>query len=192
MRIATWVLIGATFLAGGVACSGSQTGTTPEGTDTAAPVDTGMATAAPTSMPTAAPTMTATAEPTASTPPPPAKPAWKDMNFDQRKEVMKTVVMPLMSKEFQEVDAKKFKDFSCTTCHGAGAKDGKFKMPNPALPKLSPKDSFKKHMDKSPKITEFMMKKVTPEMQQALNAPPFDMATHEGFGCGACHLISDK
>jgi hypothetical protein len=62
-------------------------------------------------------------------------------------------------------------------------------MPNPALPKLNPKDGFKAHMDKDPEMTKFMMEQVLPEMAKALGTTPFDPATKSGMMCGACHLI---
>jgi hypothetical protein len=120
---------------------------------------------------------------------PPAAATWKDMNHDQRMELMKTVVMPKMKTEFADFDAKKYADFKCATCHGDGVKDGSFKMPNPKLPKLSAADGFKKHMAKTPAITKFMMAKVVPDMASMLNEQPYDPATHQGFGCGECHLM---
>ena len=41
-----------------------------------------------------------------------------------------------MKKVFQAYDAKAYAKFTCATCHGDGATDGKFKMPNAKLPKL--------------------------------------------------------
>ena len=67
--------------------------------------------------------------------------------------------------------------------------DGKFKMPNPKLPKLSFTDGFKKHMDKKPEITKFMMEKVVPEMATLLGTQPYDPKTQKGFGCAGCHVV---
>ena len=114
------------------------------------------------------------------------------MTKDQRKELMKTVVLPGMKTVFQELDAKAFADMTCVNCHGEGAKQGKFDMPNPKLPKLDPKDGFAKHMKKSPKVTKFMMEHVAPEMVKLLNVPPYDPKTNEGFGCFNCHTMAGK
>jgi hypothetical protein len=172
------------------ACGGGQT-TTPN-PDGPTPLPTDQPTAMPTSEPTmamtadAAPTMSASASATPTTPPAPT--AWKDMNHDQKIEFMKAKVMPAMMADFQAFDAKKFKDFTCATCHGPGAKEGKFKMPNDKLPKLSPADNFKKHA-KQKAMLDFMMQKVTPTMTSLLGAQPFDPKSMQGFGCGGCHVM---
>jgi len=121
-------------------------------------------------------------------PPPSGK--WSDMNRDQRMTYMKKVVLPKMKQTFSAFDAKEFEHMTCLTCHGAGAKDGSFKMPNPDLPKLSPEGGFKKHMDQKPEITKFMMSKVLPNMAELLNTQPYDANTHLGFGCFGCHAIA--
>jgi hypothetical protein len=120
-------------------------------------------------------------------PPPSGK--WSDFNKDQRLAYMKKVVLPKMKETFTAFDPKEFEHVTCLTCHGGGAKDGSFKMPNPDLPKLSPDGGFKKHMDKKPEITKFMMSKVLPDMAQLLNTQPYDPKTHLGFGCFGCHAI---
>lgn len=130
----------------------------------------------------------------ASTAPPAAPGApkqWAAMSPQERLDHMKKTVAPRMKAVFQAHDANEFKDFGCATCHGEGAKDGRFAMPNPALPKLSPADGFKKQRDEHPKGTQFMMDRVTPEMAAALGVPPFDPATRQGFGCFGCH-VEDK
>lgn len=100
---------------------------------------------------------------------------------------MKTVVVPRMKSVFQKQDAEHFAEFGCQTCHGAGAKQGRFKMPNAALPALNPAGGFKVHMDEHPNDTKFMMEQVVPEMAAALGESPFDPKTGEGFGCFECH-----
>src|SRR5689334_13843586 len=165
-------------------CGGTQpeAETAPPAPPSAAPAPV-EAPAAPSAAP-AAPSASApapSAEPAA-----PAKTAWKDMSTDQKKEVMKTVVYPAMKTLFQEFDAKRFSDVTCMTCHGPGAKEGKFNMPNPKLPQLDPKDGFKKHQKKA-EILKFMMEKVTPTMAKLLDVPPYDPATNQGFGCFNCH-----
>ncbi len=180
-------------IAAAAACGGGKT-QTDQPVDTAVPTS-DMPDVPPTSDPTAAPTATETAAPTATatTPPPPAKKTWKEMNLDERKKFMATEVMPVMSKHFQDFDAKEFAKFECVTCHGDAGKGDKatFKMPNPKLPKLDAKDNFKKH-EKKKKELDFMMQKVTPEMQKILGAQPFDPASGQGFGCGSCHEMAKK
>jgi hypothetical protein len=120
-------------------------------------------------------------------PPPSGK--WNEMNRDQRMAYMKKVVMPKMKEVFVSFDAKEFDHFTCMTCHGGGAKDGSFKMPNPELPKLNPEGGFKKHHEKDPAMTKFMMAKVLPEMAQFLHTEPYDPQKKIGFGCFGCHAI---
>lgn len=147
--------------------------------------------AAPDAPPAAEPAPAPADAPAAETPaaPPAAKVAWKDMNKDQRIEHMKNVVLPKMKESFAAFDAKEFGAMNCATCHGEGAKEGSFKMPNPKLPKLSMAGGFKKHMDKEPAATKFMMEKVVPDMAGLLDTQPFDPKTNQGFACGNCHTI---
>lgn len=126
-------------------------------------------------------------EPEPEPEPEPAKPTWATMSHEQQVEHMKMVVTPKMAAVFQEFDAKKYKEFGCPTCHGPGAKEGKFDMPNKKLPKLNAKDNFAKHMKKHKKVTEFMMQKVVPEMAGTLEMEPYNPETQKGFGCGGCH-----
>ena len=96
--------------------------------------------------------------------------------------------MPKMHDLFAGFDAAKFGEMKCATCHGAGAADGSFKMPNPGLPKL-PMDprGFKALSASQPKTFEFMAKHVEPTMADLLGVPPFDPKTMKGFGCFDCH-----
>jgi hypothetical protein len=114
--------------------------------------------------------------------------AWKDMTHDERHYYMKETVFPKMKGEFAAFDAKDFAGMKCVTCHGDGAKDHTFKMPNPKLPGLpATEDGFKQLQAKHPEIMKFMMEKVVPDMAVMLGEAPYNPATHQGFGCFRCH-----
>jgi len=101
---------------------------------------------------------------------------------------MKSAVMPKLGPMFHDLDAKAYAEPKCTLCHGAGAKDGTFKMPNPALPKLpTTPEGMKKLHDQKPAVVEFMSKQVVPTMANLLGEQPYDMKTQKGFGCFECH-----
>ncbi len=109
------------------------------------------------------------------------------MDKAARGKYMKDVVMPKMKEVFTAFDPK-YSDMKCTTCHGSAALSGSFAMPNAELPKL-PEDmaKFKELAAKNPKMTEFMLKQVKPEMAKLLNEPEWTPETKAGFGCTNCH-----
>jgi hypothetical protein len=76
----------------------------------------------------------------------------------------------------------------CKTCHGAGADDGSFKMPNADLPKLDMKAMKAKH----PKALEFMMKQVKVKMAALIGEKEYSEKTPNGFGCMNCHTMPAK
>lgn len=118
---------------------------------------------------------------------------WEHMTFDQRKQHMKTIVFPELKKAFQAFDAKKYKNFTCATCHGDGATDGKFKMPNPKLPKLPPptdREEFMALQQKKPEIAKFMGTTVKPKVAQLLGLPEWSPQSPKGFGCYDCHTMA--
>jgi hypothetical protein len=101
---------------------------------------------------------------------------------------MKSAVMPKMGPMFHDFDAKTFAEPRCALCHGAGVKDGTFKMPNPDLPKLpATPDGFKKLAAEKAQIMEFMGKHVVPTMAALVGEAPYDPKTQKGFGCFECH-----
>jgi hypothetical protein len=129
----------------------------------------------------------ATGAQTAGTAAPPGT-AWKDMNHEQRLAYMKSTVFPKMKDLFSAYDNSRYGDMTCKTCHGQGAVDATFMMPNPALPKLpATMEGFQKLAAEKPKAAEFMGKQVVPTMANFLGEQPFDMQTKQGFGCMRCH-----
>jgi hypothetical protein len=185
-------------LALAAACGGAQpepvqpTGPSPssnalpsESAPSASP-STGTAPAASSAAPAASTPPATTSAPAAGGAPGPGQ--WDTWSHDQKMAYMKSDVMPKMSAAFHDFDTKKYGEAKCTLCHGKGASDGSFKMPNPDLPKLpATPDGFKKLAQQKPKYMEFMGKQVKPTMAQLLGEPELDPATGKGFGCFECH-----
>lgn len=138
--------------------------------------------------PEPAPAATETA-PTAEAPPAPAAAApekWSEaLTHEQKAAFMKTHVVPRMAPIFQAVNAERYKEFGCKTCHGPEFKD----HPPEFLPALEFKDGKLTAMTEKPEITKFMMEKVVPEMANILGEQPYNPETKTGFGCGECHQI---
>jgi len=116
---------------------------------------------------------------------------FKDMNLDERTEFMKTVVLPKTKELFVAFDPK-FDKMNCETCHGDGAKDGTWKMPNPKIKPLpATEEAFMAWIQKEPdeaKWTQFMAEKLEPEMGKLLQLSVFDPKTKTGeFSCHNCH-----
>lgn len=121
--------------------------------------------------------------------------AWKDMTAPQKKAYMKAAVMPTMKPIFQTFDGKKFKTFTCATCHGEDGADRKFKMPSNGIhPLPNTPAAFQAKMKEEPtwpKWTEFMSQKVEPAMGKLLDVPVFDpkKPVKGAFSCGNCHKL---
>ena len=136
--------------------------------------------------------------PKPATPPPPAaKLAWKDMNADQRFEFMKTNVLPAAKAKFQAFDAKKYAEFDCSTCHGDGAEDGSYEMPNPKIKPLpATEEAYMAWIAKdadAASYTKFMSGEIVPMMADLLGEKAFDPATPTGtFSCPACHTMAGE
>ena len=115
---------------------------------------------------------------------------WEHMSFDERKKLMKVAVLPQLKEAFQAYDTKRYKKFSCATCHGDGATDGKFKMPNAGLPKLpTPGDEagMKALQQKKPEAMKFMHDVVMPKTAGLIGLALWSPQNMKGFGCYSCH-----
>lgn len=131
------------------------------------------------------------------TTPEPAKPTvWKDMNLDQRTTYMKEVVLPKTKEIFVAFDAK-YQTMDCVTCHGDGAADGTFEMPNGKIKPLpNSEEAFMAWVAKEPeagRYAQFMSEKLEPLMGELLQEAVFDPKTKTGeLGCTTCHMLIDS
>jgi hypothetical protein len=155
----------------------------PASTDTSSAATTSSAPAATDTSTSTAPTASGS---TAGGPPQP----WDSMSHDAKLAYMKDVVMPAMRAEFQTFDGTKYATFTCKTCHGSGAKDGTFKMPNADLPKLDLAHGFAKDKAAHPTTMDFMMQKVKPDMAKLLGEAEYSQTNTNGFGCMECHTAA--
>jgi hypothetical protein len=114
--------------------------------------------------------------------------AWKDKNFDQRKEFMGTDVFPKMKAMFKEYDAGTFGSFKCDTCHGPDPKAKNYEMPTDSIYPLPKNDPVKAAMDYDEKVTKFVVDKVVPDMATLLEMKPVNAnGAPDEFGCFSCH-----
>src|SRR3954469_16565548 len=115
---------------------------------------------------------------------------WADMDMKEREVYMKDVVLPKMKAEFVAFDPK-FQAMDCKTCHGKGAEDGSFEMPNPDIKPLpNTEQAFVAWVSKDAeagRFAQFMVAKVEPMMGELLHIPVFDPKTKTGdFSCSSC------
>ncbi len=113
---------------------------------------------------------------------------WEGMDHEARADFMGKAVLPAMAAEFKAFDAVEFAEFDCKTCHGKGADDHSFEMPNADLPQLTVEMIMNPDADHKA-VTEFMMTKVKPGMAKLLGKPEYGQDNPTGFGCAACHVI---
>ncbi|MEZ4335365.1 MAG: hypothetical protein R3B82_01955 [Sandaracinaceae bacterium] len=115
--------------------------------------------------------------------------AWADMDQEQRAAFMSEVVVPEMRPLFQEVDAERYAEFGCRTCHGENARDVSFEMPNGVAP-LQHSQIGAIFQSEEP-MAQMMTQRVWPRMAELLGEPQFDPQTGEGFSCFDCHATAE-
>ena len=112
------------------------------------------------------------------------------LTHEEKMDFMKKHVVPTLKPLFQDFDKKKYANFGCKTCHGKDPAKAKYKMPNPALPKLD--FVALKAGKQAPKVAEFMTKVVKPQMAKLLQQPEMSETNMKGFGCLECHEQKKK
>jgi hypothetical protein len=114
---------------------------------------------------------------------------WPTWSRERKFAYMRDTVLPAEKAIFARFEPLRFASLSCETCHGQGARDGTYKMPNPDLPRLDGgRGGFQELLDKQPETLRFMQKVVAPETARLLGFPAFDMEKHVGFSCYQCHV----
>jgi hypothetical protein len=112
--------------------------------------------------------------------------AFSELDLDQRAEFMKQMIVPAMAPLFRAHNATKYAEFGCPTCHGEGATDGDFDMPNEKLPVLDFADMSKF----KPADIEWMKNKIKPAMAVLLREQEHTAEHPSGFGCLNCHTAA--
>ncbi len=118
---------------------------------------------------------------------------FKNMTLDEQVQFMKQRVLPETKQLFVAFDPK-FETMTCKTCHGDGAEDGSWEMPNPKLEALpGSEEAFMAWVQKEPaegKWAGFMATQLEPAMGKLLGVQVFDPKTKTGeFSCENCHLL---
>ena len=117
---------------------------------------------------------------------------WPTWTHAQKLAYMKQTVMPAERAIFARFEPVRFAEMTCETCHGAGARDGSYRMPNPDLPHIvGGKGGFLELIAKEPEVVRFMQQDVGPGTAKLLGYQEFDMAKHVGFSCYQCHVRED-
>ena len=116
------------------------------------------------------------------------KMTWVEMNRDQRKQHMKSEVLPRATAIFQSWRPERYSEVDCSLCHGWRAQTGEFDMPTDHLPRLSGDVLLGPEFQKHPQTTRLKLNRLVPEIASALGVKKFSIITKRGFGCYSCHL----
>lgn len=150
----------------------------------------GVAPAAP-AAPVAPAAPTAAADPVPVTAPGPGE--WKTWSHERKLAYMKGPFFEQAKAVFTAFEPARYARFNCRTCHGEGADNQTYKMPNRDLAVLvGGKPGFQELADHEPQLLGFMQQQLVPAVAGLLGVPAFDMKTHVGFSCFDCHTRSDK
>jgi hypothetical protein len=114
---------------------------------------------------------------------------WVTWSHDQKLAYMKDGFMDAERAVFAAWEPVRYRELSCRTCHGPGADDGSYRMPNIELTRpIRGVEGFRELAAQEPALLRFMQKAVVPATARLLGLPEFDMTAHTGFSCWQCHV----
>lgn len=113
---------------------------------------------------------------------------FSELSYPARMRYMRDVITPQLGQSFKDYNAKRYRRFRCSSCHGRGARQGDYSMPSPSLMRLNSNDNFELSRQHDPQMVAFMQSQVTPQMAQLLGEKPFNADTNKGYGCFECHM----
>ncbi len=113
---------------------------------------------------------------------------WAKMDRRARIDYMKKVVVPTMGPLFKAYDSDEFGRINCLTCHGDGAIEGTYEMPNPELPQLDFGSGYAEYKAQHAQVIAFMTDTVKPKMAELLGKEVWSRDNQDGFGCQSCHV----
>jgi hypothetical protein len=118
----------------------------------------------------------------------PAAGEWAAWPRDRKLDHMQAIVAADARALFAGYDAARFADVTCKSCHGSGAVDGSFKMPNPALTVLDLSPTGVQELNAKHAKAVAFMQRVTRRTATLLGVTASASLTDgSGFGCLGCH-----
>ena len=114
---------------------------------------------------------------------PPAKP-WSEMTHEEKEWDMVGRFLPIMREQFAHLDAERWGQIECETCHGEDMEARNYMMPSPSMIPIPERNSpaYEAAKNADLEVTTYMEDTIVPTMRTML-----------GFGeeasCTTCHPV---